>query len=195
VAALDLADAEVFPASALAGTAAEFHRRRREAAAGSREHARRWFEAWGPDLVVLLHPWRLDGTFATGPLDLGTRGDGALAVPLPPGLESGDVVSAQVRLPLRPSAARGAALAVGSRRLVLQPVRRVGAESVLLTPRFRLEAAAGGLTVELPGRRPDRGAVRVTFRRWLAPAPADATPRPRPRRSPRGRRAGRSPAG
>jgi 4-amino-4-deoxy-L-arabinose transferase-like glycosyltransferase len=172
-AALDLADAEVFPASALEGEAGEFHRRRHAAAAGPIRVARRWFGAWGPDLVVLLHPWRLDRAFTAPPLDIGTAAGAPLSVALPAGLEPGDVVSVQVRLPARPSEARGVELAVGPRRLALLPVRRVGAESVWLTPRFALDEPLGRATLELPGRRPDRGAVRLTFRRWLAPLRAE----------------------
>lgn len=168
---LELADGEVFPAGEFDGPQAEFHRRRRDAAGGAREVRRRWFGSWGTEWVVLVHPWRLDGVFTAPPLDLRGAGGGPAAVPLPAGLEVGDVVSAQVRLPLRPRDAPGVALTVGGRRLALLPVRRVGAESIFVTPRFRLEALGGGAAVEFPGRRPERGAVLILFRRWLPPAP------------------------
>jgi hypothetical protein len=140
------------------------------AAAESLRVSRRAFGAWGPELVVLLHPWRLDEAFVPGPIEVRASREGALPLPLPAGLAPGDVLSVQVRLPARPSEARGVALRVGARRFTLAPLRRVGAESVFVSPRFLLETAADDAVLEFPLGPPERGQVRLVVRRWLPPA-------------------------
>jgi hypothetical protein len=62
--ALDRADAEVFPLDRLEGEDAEFYGRRLESGGQSavRVIESAPFRSWGPDLVVVLHPWHPSGT-------------------------------------------------------------------------------------------------------------------------------------
>lgn len=169
-ASLDLADAEVFPAAELDGPRAEFYRRRLAAAAASVRVERRWFRAWGPDLVVLLHPWRFDREMAAGTLSLRRAEGGALTSTMPAELARGELVSVQVKLPVAAHKARATQLTVGARRLPLGLVSKTGRSSVYLSPRFRVEAAGSVIALALPAHAPQRGAVEITVRRWQPPA-------------------------
>ena len=175
---LDVADAEVFAlgeGQGVDGPERAFYEERLRRAPAERQ-ARlvpRAFRLRGPSLVVLLHPWRLDGE----PLELVAerspeRPDVA-EVRLPEELRAGDWVSLSVWLPRVGGIAR---------ELTVRPAHGVAMETartrarrrqgIHQTARFRLADAGSAVEIELPEGLPGDLRPRVEVWRWQPPSEA-----------------------
>jgi 4-amino-4-deoxy-L-arabinose transferase-like glycosyltransferase len=177
---LDRADAEVFPAARLQGSAAETYLRRLAGAPGTRplRFDPAPFSARGEPLAVAVHPWAPRGAveLALAPTDLA----GALSA-APEGAEPGIAgrgvtASLVVELANPPAGAPKPIAVLAGRTLPLDRVERRGRRSSYLSPRFELPATAPPWTLEVTPITYTAG-VPVTGRLHLW-APPGASPDP-----------------
>ena len=98
---LDRSDVEIFPERRLRGANADFYAERVRAAAGVGHLRPRLWRSRGPELVILLHPWRLESRRILQPLAPAGTGDGALAFQLPATLDELHPISLVAEEPSR----------------------------------------------------------------------------------------------
>ena len=173
---LDLADAEVFYADRLEGDNADFYLRRSIRGVGRTvRFDPRLFYATGPPVVVLAHPWRLDGEPTELAISEVVGEDGAVAKNrYQASLDAGGSATASLALwlPLHTGATKPRQVTVigedGQRReLPLYRTRRGGRRAHWITPRFRLEGETLVLQFD-PALRLD-WAPEARVVRWRAP--------------------------
>lgn len=162
---LDRSDFEVFYADRLEGPGAAFYWRRLGAAAGGAGRIEpRFLAARGAPLVVLSHPWNLQGEPI--PLALGAvRGPNRFRAEAP-ALAPGEVVSFSFWMPLERGVPRPAWVRLDGRRLPLYETGIVKARIHLLTPRLELPREAGELRIDFEERLRLRWTPDVSLCRW-----------------------------
>jgi hypothetical protein len=175
---LELADAELFPASRLNGGESGFYRRRLAAAGGHAELARfdpLPFRAHGLALAALLHPWTAQG--APEPLDVFPAGPapGRLAALLSGRPGSGDVGSLEIWLPPGWPPEQLGSLRVGGRPLMAVLVGRRAGAARLVSERFALAAGGERVVLVLAGGPPAAPELRVNLQRWESGRPRGAS--------------------
>jgi 4-amino-4-deoxy-L-arabinose transferase-like glycosyltransferase len=174
---LDWADAEVFFGERASGPQAALYRERR-ARAGVEEVAVRakLLAVRGPELVILLHPWRLLGE--PEPLALTAeprrnRFTASLARPLEPT----ELASLGFWLPIVRGEPRPSTLWLGERRIPIFETANRGKRSRFLTERFALPAGSTELSVGFERKIELPGPPEVVLHRW---APSSSAPTPPP---------------
>jgi hypothetical protein len=172
---LDGADAEVFAlgeGQGVDGPDGAFYRERLSRAPAERQ-ARlvpRAFRLRGPSLVVLLHPWRLDGE----PLELvaerSPERPGVAELRLPDQLRAGEWVSLSVWLPRVGGIARELTVrAGGGAKMETARTRARRRQGIHQTGRFQLADAGSAVEIVLPEGLPGDLRPRVEVWRWLPP--------------------------
>jgi hypothetical protein len=174
---LELADAELFPATRLNGGESGFYRRRLAAAGGRAELARfdpLPFRAHGLALAALLHPWVARGE--PQPLDIFPAGPapGRLAALLSGRLGPGDVGSLEIWLPPGWRPEQLGSLRVGGRPLMAVLVGRRAGAARLVSERFALVAGGERVVLVLAGGPPAAPELRVNLQRWESGRPRGA---------------------
>jgi hypothetical protein len=175
---LALADAELFPATRLAGGESGFYRRRIASGGVLARIDPLPFHAHGPAQAALLHPWTARGEpeplapAALGDAAIeGTGGSGdagpaTLTAPLAGDLRPGDVVSLEIWLPPQSQPKRLREVRVAGRPVMAVLTGLRAGSPRLLTERFTLSAAGGRVVLVLSGRAPAAGAVGINLQRW-----------------------------
>lgn len=136
---LDGSDAEVFKADRLTGDDAQAYLRRatRQGVRSERIEPS-WFEAHGPSLVVLLHPWKLQGEPRTVPLEEAGHNRYRAVGERP---EAWQATSLSLWLPLHTGPKKPKSVLINGQQLPLFRTRRGGRRAHFITPRFTLGPA------------------------------------------------------
>ncbi len=135
---LDGSDAELFLAERLGGDSAASYLER-----ATREGVRSvrldpsWFKAHGPSLVLLLHPWKLDGEPKAIELVLESDGDNTYRA-LGERPDDWQATSLSIWMPLRTGPAKPRQVTVEGQEIPLFRTRRGGRRAHYTTPRFIL---------------------------------------------------------
>jgi hypothetical protein len=165
-AALDRADAELFPGDRLSGESGDFYRRRVAATPpqGVVRVLPQLFRYRGPALALLLHPWRRAGDPMPVALERAGPAPRRLSGHLPP-LAPGELGSLEVALPKAWDRRALGSLRLGDRELEL--VSLGGRLETFATSRFDAAEAGAPLLLRLQFRIPPRiDRLQVRLLRW-----------------------------
>lgn len=161
--ALDDSDAELFPAARLEGEGAPFYlQRATRPGVRSVRFNPSWFKAHGPPLVLLLHPWKLDGE----PLELALERetDGVNQYRAAEQRRSGQTLSLSIWLPLdtgwtqkdgKNIRIRPQMVTVDGQKMPLYRTRRGGSRAHYVTPRFVLDPPVQAVSEGQDSQSPD----------------------------------------
>ena len=141
---LDGSDAELFKAARLKGdAAAEYLQRATREGVQSVRIDPSWFAAHGPSLVVLLHPWKLDGEPRQVTLETMDENRYRAVGERP---TDGQATSLSIWMPLRTGVAKPRQVIIEGQEIPLYRTRRGGRRAHYTTPRFLLEPASAPAT-------------------------------------------------
>jgi hypothetical protein len=163
---LNQSDAEVFPLIRTAGPDRDFYMQR--SSHDDRSHTTivesKAFRSWGPDLVMVLHPWR--------PLEPRTveltrvSGGHAFEHRLSAPEEDPQVAAIEISLPGGRRGKKSPRVEIGERRVDLKSISRSRRRELWITDRFRLAASADvKLRIRLP-RSMQTDVLKIVVRRW-----------------------------
>lgn len=166
---LDLADAELFYADRLKAPSGVEAKRLALWQGSARRIPSSFFSARGPELVVLLHPWRrlADPEAMVLERDAG-RGQRFTARAAAP-LAAGETVSLVVRMPVVRGVPRPKTLEIDGRTVALFELGNNGKRVRYLTARFTQPLAVERLGLRFPPTPPLEAAPEVNLLRWLPP--------------------------
>ena len=158
------ADGAVFFADRLQEDGADFYVRRvAERAGRARRFEAQPFEAWGPELVVVLHGWETAGPEA---LALSADGSGGAGAGIGRPLGEGEVVSFAIRVRRNRRGPRPKHLWVSGVEAPLIMTRLTGGVGHYQTAKLMAPATAGGLELRLDGGVDLGSGVEVDLYRW-----------------------------
>lgn len=143
---LDLADGEVFPASRLEGAGSELYLRRLASGSGeTRRIVPGFLTGHGPELVVRLRGWPLEGE--PSPLPFSSTGPGRFSTELSAAIEPGQLFSVSLWLPAERGRPIPFEVRLGSQPVPVFETRADFRRAHYLTPRMELPPGAGELLV------------------------------------------------